>query len=443
MNEYKSEIELKHQEIQELLGTPPGWLTRWGVTIFFFVIAALLIGCYFFRYPDTITALTVITTEQPVTWIVAKKSGNIDSIYVCDNRKVKKNQIIAVLQSAANYKDIEILKHYISEIIVSTTEVSEKNSLNNIIIGQLQLGELQTDFFQFVKFLQGYNIFCKEQVASKKINALNYELHELKNHLKYSKQQVNIHQQNLHFIYKQFHRDSMLYAKQMIADAEYERAQQQVLASKLQLNQSLLGMNNSEINITRLKQSIRECYSQYNNELSTYLTNIQGAIDKITSSIEIWEQTYLFRSSINGIVSFSNYWSKNQFVKQGEKVFAIIAESPGEIIGKCTLPVTGAGKIEVGQNVNIKLDGYPYMEFGMLPGKVKNISPIPIEVITTEGNQRYITAEISLGPQLITTYQQKIPFKGEITGTSEILTKEMSLLEHFINPLKYLWNKIN
>lgn len=436
MDEDKSKIELRHEAIQELLGTPPGWLTRWGITIFFCVIVVLLIGCYFFQYPDTITASTTITTEQPVTWIVAKGSGNIDSIYVTDNTKVKKNQVIAVLQSAANYRDIESVKQYVNKI----TEAGDKSLIDSITIKDLQLGELQSDFFQLMKALRDYHVFCKEQITQKKVEALKYELNELRNYLNFTKQQVNIQEQNLKFANNQFRRDSMMYAKQMMSDAEFERAQQQLLASRLQLNQSFLSMNNSEINIAKIEQSIRECRSQYNDELSIYITNKQGAIDKISSSIELWEQTYLFRSSIDGVISFSNYWSKNQFVNQGEKVFAIIAEFPGEMIGKCILPLNGAGKVEAGQNVNIKLDGYPYMEYGILLGKVKSVSLIPIEAVTAEGKQRFITAEISLGDRLMTTYQKELHFTGEMSGTSEILTKEMSLLEHFISPLRYLWN---
>lgn len=44
---------------------------------------------------------------------------------------------------------------------------------------------------------------------------------------------------------------------------------------------------------------------------------------------------------------------------------------------------------------------------------------------------------------LKTTYDKTIPFTGELTGFAEIVTKEMSLLEHLLRPLKYLWSKKN
>ena len=442
MDENKHQIELKHEAIHELLGNPPGWLTRWGITVFFCVIVALLVGCYFFQYPDTVTAPVVITTEHPVAWIIAKGSGNIDSLYVSDKAKVKKKQIIATLESAAKHEDIRAIKSQVDDLRRSQPGWNGKDTIVCHWEEGLQAGELQDVLFQLQKMIRDYNIFCREQLHSKKIKSLTYELGEQRNYLDYVKQQTHIQRQNLQFIHNQFQRDSTLYAKQMLTAAEYEKAQQQFLAGKMQLNQSFLGVNNAEVNIGRIEQSLRECQSEHNAELDSRRTNLQGAIDKMSTSIDIWEQTYLLSSPIDGIVSFSNYWSKNQFVKQGEKTFAIIAEMPGEIIGKCVLPVNGIGKVSIGQRVNIKLDGYPYMEYGMLQGKVKDISSVPTDVATTEGAQRFVVAEISLESRLVTTYRKELPFTGEMSGVSEILTKEMSLLEHFINPLRHLWSKM-
>lgn len=89
----------------------------------------------------------------------------------------------------------------------------------------------------------------------------------------------------------------------------------------------------------------------------------------------------------------------------------------------------------------IKLDGFPYMEFGMLQGIVENVSLIPVEINQAVGKMYVNTVQVSLQEVLTTTYSKSIPFTGELTGVAEIATKEMSLLEHLISPLKYLWSK--
>ncbi len=48
------------------------------------------------------------------------------------------------------------------------------------------------------------------------------------------------------------------------------------------------------------------------------------------------------------------------------------------------LPAEGAGKVEPGQKVNIRLDNYPYMEYGMLEGVISHISEIPDEEFTMQ-----------------------------------------------------------
>lgn len=83
------------------------------------------------------------------------------------------------------------------------------------------------------------------------------------------------------------------------------------------------------------------------------------------------------------------------------------------------------------------------MEFGMLKGVVSTIFLIGIEDNRQEEQNRYAVVEIGFDTgNLQSTYSRVLEFRGELTGIAEIATKEMSLLEHLINPLKYLWSTI-
>jgi hypothetical protein len=57
--------------------------------------------------------------------------------------------------------------------------------------------------------------------------------------------------------------------------------------------------------------------------------------------------------------------------------FLVVPTQKQQFVGKCTLPILNTGKLSIGQNVNIKLDNYPYNENGMLRGIVTNISTVP------------------------------------------------------------------
>ena len=58
-------IELRSEEVQEILGTPPGWMTRYGTLIF--LIALVVIGYIGFlvKYPDTVESKVKISLTDP------------------------------------------------------------------------------------------------------------------------------------------------------------------------------------------------------------------------------------------------------------------------------------------------------------------------------------------------------------------------------------------
>lgn len=436
MEKEKNPIELKSEAIEELLGMPPGWLTRWGITLFFGIILVLLIGCHFFKYPEVTTAPIVLTTEEPVSWIVARKSGIIDSILVADKEFVQKNKIVGVIRNAASLEDVMAVKKGLQAVQDSTGTLDELAQL-----GPVRLGELHTAFFELLKYGSNYRQFVRDQVYSHRIEAIEIELKEQVFYLSALKQQSHLYARNFQLISNQYKRDSILYAKDMITQADFEKAQQQYISGQMQLSQSYQGISNTISGIARLRQAVRDYEAEYNSQLASLTMNIKGAVDQLVVSIELWEQNYLLRASADGMLSYSDYWSKNQNVTEGEKIFAVIPEITGKKIGKCVLAAAGAGKVEVGQHVNIKLDGFPYMEFGMLQGKVSDISMASSEATTPEGVIRYNTVEVELDDPLITTYNKEIKFTSELSGTAEIATQELSLLEHFMMPLRYLWEK--
>ena len=93
MEEY-NDIELRSEEFQEVLSRIPSWIERWGITLIFIVLAGLLIGSWFFKYPDIVSAPVVVSTENLPADVVARTSGRIDYLSVSEQETVYKNQIM-------------------------------------------------------------------------------------------------------------------------------------------------------------------------------------------------------------------------------------------------------------------------------------------------------------------------------------------------------------
>jgi hypothetical protein len=54
-------INLRSEEVQELMGQPPSWILRWGCTLVAFIFLSLVAGTCFIRHPDTLQASIVIS----------------------------------------------------------------------------------------------------------------------------------------------------------------------------------------------------------------------------------------------------------------------------------------------------------------------------------------------------------------------------------------------
>ena len=50
-------IEIRSEEMDEILGKSPTWMLRRGVLLLFFIVLAILIGSWLFKYPDIINLI--------------------------------------------------------------------------------------------------------------------------------------------------------------------------------------------------------------------------------------------------------------------------------------------------------------------------------------------------------------------------------------------------
>ena len=58
-------INLRSEEVIEILTEVPNWMIRWGNLLFLSIILTLLLISWFVKYPDIITSEAIITTQIP------------------------------------------------------------------------------------------------------------------------------------------------------------------------------------------------------------------------------------------------------------------------------------------------------------------------------------------------------------------------------------------
>lgn len=429
MEEQEKDIELRSEEVQEILTRPPHALVRWGITVFFGLLALFFIGGCFFKYPDTVDATVTVTTEHPPVWIVARGSGKLKELYRHDRDSVYVGDIIAVLDNPAVTSDVLALKEELAGFAITDSCV-----LAMKFTERWALGSIQAAYASFLRNLTDYRNFLTLDLYEQKVEATVRELNEYRNYIGHLQRQVELDKQQSSIAETVHDREKGLYEDGLTAKAEYEKAQQELLSKRQGTEQLMTSLSTARIQEAQLEQSMIETKMEREREKNTQLTALKTALDELKTQMDDWELSFLFVSPANGILSYNDVWQKNQNVNGGDKVFSIVAEDTGAIIGKIKLPDSGSGKVRPGQRVNISVTGYPYMEFGFLTGQVQTVSLLADEAGT-------YTVTVSLPQELNTSYGKTLDFSGELAGTAQILTDERSVTARLLSPLQYLWEK--
>jgi HlyD family secretion protein len=423
MNE-EDKIELRSEEFQEILGHVPPWILRWGITVLGIVVLILLTGSAIIKYPDIIPAKIVLTGAVPPATVTARASGKLNKLYIADNQKVKTDDYLVVIDNPAKTEDVQLLKNYLDTInIDGALSLPQK---------ELQVGSLQSLYATFYVTLFDYMeyrrlLYYPQKIDMTKDRILRYET-QYRNLLRQQKlitEQAALSQ-------KQYQRDSLLYRNKVISPEDMEKSKAQYLQSLLSCENMESTLNNMQIQIAQSKESLLDTSHQDIESLNDLRSRIRSLTTQLRTEIQAWELNYVLKAPIDGTITFTNYWIENQNVSAGEAIFAVIPDRDFQVIGKAMLPVARSGKVEAGQKVNIRLENFPENEYGILRGKVQNISLVP----TQAGEAAYYTVEIGLPDSLVTTYRKELPYMPNMQGQADIITEDISLLERFFLPLK-------
>jgi len=424
-------IEIRSEEVQEIMGYIPHWLIRWGISLFFVVIFLVLVGSWFFRYPDIISSSIVVTTTNPPAAIVANTSGKIQHLFVKDKQEVAEGEYIAILENSVNHRHLSELKTRLDSLKSFFIHFDGSNFAD--FKAEYTLGELQAYYSVFLKVYADYRSFIELDYHHKNIEAINEQIEKRQILYERSANQVRIMEEELQVSRKQYERNKKLYEDGIISQNDFEASKSMHLQKKYSLEGARSTSTNAKIQISQLRQSILELELRKKEESNRLQILLNQAYENLSGQVPQWEQRYVLKAPITGIVAFTRFWSVNQNVKAGDNVVTVVPEGKSKIIGKVVLPVMGSGKVKTGQKVNIKFTNYPHMEYGMVRGIIKAKSLIAM-------NNHY-HLEVTLPHGLKTNYGKELKFEQEMQGIAEIVTEDARMLERLFKPIKSILKK--
>ena len=412
------------EPVSEIMGHLPGRFLRWGNALIFIVFILLLFFSWIIKYPDNIPAPVEITTVNPPVTLVSKLTGRIKNLYVKDKDEIDSGKLIAVMETAASMDEVSKLK-----MIVDTIK-SPENVMLHSLPEFTELGEIQSYWGSFIKSLSDFNNYISNDYYGNKIISLTDEIDGILVYIGRVKVKEKLFAENQALEIKKFKRDSLLYVSGVYSESELENSRQSLIRLNIELQQVRLDHSAKSIELAEKRQLLQDYRIKKLEEREKYYSVLNESFLNLKAQIKIWENTYLLISPVSGTVTFTKFWSENQIVNEDEPVLSIVPFEAGDYVGRINLKMNRSGKVKQGQSVNIKLSGYPYLEYGMVKGIVSSISLVP-------SNDSYVI-ELNLPSGLTTLYGKQLDFTQNMQGTAEIITDDLRLLQKIMNPFRYL-----
>ena len=429
-----SQIELRSEEVQEVLGWVPPWILRAGITVLFLIVIILFIGSWYYKYPDIIEAPLIVTSYNPPVLVNARVNGKITQLLVSDKQLVKTSDYLAVIENPANFNDISQMKRQLTnwlEMFRGGNYHFTTGELNR----KYELGDIQSLYLGFIRSANSYQSFNNLNYYPNRIAAIEEQITKQQQYYKKLLIQNEVVQQQYDLARRIYVRDSTLNTQKFYSDAEHDASRISFLQSRHSLESSRIALDNAIMQIDQLQQSILDLRLQEMEKQGQLQSEVKTGLDNLLNAFNTWEMAYVLKTPVDGTVDIRKYWSVNQNITAGETVFTIIPITVIKegLVGRAKLPIAGSGKVKPGQVVNVRFLNFPDAEYGIVSGKVSNIS------VVSYGDS--YTLEVSFPNGLMTTYGKELLFYQEMHATAEIITEDLRLLERFFMPLKKIFSE--
>lgn len=410
--------EVRHtDDMQDIITAVPGWLLRWGISLFFGVLVLIVGLGALIRYPDIVNAQLRIDSPNSPKPVVAKISGKLVQLLVNETETVKAGQPLAYLESTASHSKVLAL---IKNLKLLQQQALQQQPFNNTLFNQAdnnQFGELQSAYQVFFQEYLSYNSTVNNGFIVKKKGYLQKDLADLAKQQQQLKSEKAIEQKDFALTDEEYEMHKKLAQQRVETKAELRQEESKYLAKKTALVQTESAIITGDNNYAAKQKEILELDNQVQEERSKFLQ----ALNSLVSTAEDWKSKYVLTASQAGKLSYAGIIQENQVLSPGQDVFYI---DPGNeaFFGEMTISQNNMGKVKVGQQVLVKLRSYPFEEYGMIRGKIKYIADVPYK-------DSIFVSKVDFSVRNSSDLKKPIHLKQGMMADAEIITQDATILQ--------------
>lgn len=416
MPETKPTIQLRSEEVQDLLSTIPNWMIRWGSTFIFLLLLGVLFLSWLIKYPDTIAGEAVFTTVREPAYLYAKGSGNLSNLYIQEGALVHEGQLLAEITSPVQKEQIDYLHKKLLEVDMflegQVDGVSFKEEEPSFGEMQGSYNSLKENISDLKQLQSPYYQASIERLKEKQ--SRYYQLAEILD------QKLSIAQRELVNAEQKYKVDLKLQEEGVITSIDLMDRESNLNRQRMEVQNLKQALVQNQLSLAGLQDQLKEHLFNQHDARRKLEAVILSEKQVLESFMHSWKQGNTISAPSNGKAVFIESFSEGYYVTPDKPLIAILPED-GEIVAKIKVPSLRYGKIKEGQKVRFTLTNYPFQEYGYLYGVVKSKSFIPLE--------REYELVVELPEKLVLSYGQFIEYRPNMLGTAEVIVEDQRLLE--------------
>lgn len=411
-------------EIEEIISHRIPWFVRWGTVLFFFFLLIITLICWFIKYPEIVATHARLNSVNPLRVVMSKSEGKLTSITVTENEEVKRGKVLAYMESIANPETVAKLLSQIDSMygLLAAQRTDELLSFYPGFTGSREminnLGELQSSYQTFIQSFTSFKDYLHSGFYLRKREMLRTDIAGFQKQRQILLTQQELLTEDVALSKKTFEANESLAKDKVISPFEYRTEKSKLISKQLSIPQIKGSIVSNE---SQQHEKLKEI-AELENQIIIQKNSFIQALQTLKSLVLAWEQKYVLKAPVNGIVSFNGFFHENQEIKIGQSLFFVQPLNTSYYL-EMLIPQYNFGKVKTGQTVLLKFQAYPYEQFGSVTGKIDFISSTP--------SDSGFLAKVILPAGLKTNYNKSLQYQHGLFASADIITKDMRLLELF------------
>ncbi|PSB06237.1 HlyD family secretion protein [Pleurocapsa sp. CCALA 161] len=364
----------------EFLPPISGWTTFGGLFIVAVVALAFPVASVA-KYKETVKVQALVRPDGELRLVQAATEGQVMSVAVKGNQKVKRGDIIATINDSRLQTQKSQLQDSIQQSRLQQVQINAQiNALNSQIVAETDRikGNVAGAIAEHQRIQREYQ---DKQITTKTA------VQETESNLKAAEAALNAAKAKLNRYRSAAKQGAISHDQLEEVKLAWQQQQQAVEAAKAKLAGAQTALNPSNAEIAIATSRITEAEATGKTSLATLTKEkealiqqqieINKQLDKDTRDLQQVNtdlQQTIITATTDGIVSKLNLRNPGQTVRPGEEI-AQIAPSNSKLTIKASVPAKEIGKLKKGQIAQMRVSACPYSDYGTLKGTVTAIAP--------------------------------------------------------------------